>query len=396
MKKKCRMLLAPDTLFYKTPDGKYWSDTIYSYNFFERYMDIFDTIVIASRCKVVDYKNVIGFLRSDGPNIEVCELPNMRGMSAYIRNIIAFSRAAKKSCENVDCAIIRLPSVPASMVLHYFKKTKKPYSLEIVADPYDAYATNKMARLFFSRHMRRACRQANGVSYVTKFYLQNKYPGHNRTMHKNDSKYFESYYSTIRISEEYYSKPRNYFGKKHFTIIHTANNMNNNLKGHEVVIRAAEIVLKDGFDIDIKFVGDGELKKYFEELARQLGIGSKVSFTGMLANAEEVRKQLLEADLLVFPTKAEGLPRSVIESMAVGLPCISTPIAGIPELLTEEDMIEPNDIVGFAKRIEEFITNPEMMNQKSKRNIEVARNYREDILKERRDAFYRSLKELID
>ena len=386
-----RLLLAPDTLFFKTSDGKYWSDTIYSYEFFQRYMTVFDTVVIASRCQKASYEEVKGYLRSDGPRIEVCEMPSMRGMKAYLRNIVPFARGAKNSCKNVDCALIRLPSVPASMVLHYFKRTKKPFALEIVADPSDAYASNAIAKLLFTWHMKKACATANGVSYVTKYYLQQRYPSYCKKHGQKNGNHFESYYSTICIDDAFFSVPRDYTGKTRFEIIHTANNMNNTVKGHEVLLRAGKKVINDGFDIKIKFVGDGRLKSYFESLAEELGISERVEFTGMLSCLYKVREQLMSADMLVFPTKAEGLPRTIIESMAVGLPCISTPIAGIPELLESEDMIDPLDVNGFAKRIEDFLSDTEIMNKKSVRNIKVAKEYRDSVLKPKRDAFYQSL-----
>lgn len=392
MNKICRLLVAPDTLFLKTPDGKYWSDTIYSYDFFQRYMDVFEKIVIVSRCRNADYTEVKTFLRSDGENVEVRELPAMRGMKEYIKNLYLFMRQAKVACENTDCALIRLPSVPAAMVLHFFKKKKLPYALEIVADPYDAYASNKIAQIFFTFHMKKACREANGVSYVTKEYLQEKYPSHTRLSKRTDKDYFESYYSTIRLEASYFYGPRNYTNKTQFHIIHTANNMNNDIKGHEIVIRAGKKVIEKGFDIDITFVGDGTKRNEYEKLSEELGIKDKVKFTGLLSGADKVRDELLKADILVFPTKAEGLPRTVIEAMAVGLPCISTPIAGIPELLEAEDLFNPLDVDAFANRIVEFISNPLLMNSKSKRNFEIAQNYRESILKKRRDSFYQELK----
>ena len=78
--------------------------------------------------------------------------------------------------------------------------------------------------------------------------------------------------------------------------------------------------------------------------------------------------------------------------MAVGLPVISTPVAGIPELIEKEDMIDPTDIKGFAKRIIEFISNSKMMEEKSKRNIKKAKEYSETILCIKRNNFYEELK----
>lgn len=376
---------------YKTPDGKYWCPTIYDYSFFERYLQVFDKIVVASRVKNATYEEVKGFLRCDGPNMRVCDLPDMHGMLSYLKKIIPFMSAAKRATQKVDCAIIRLPSMPASMVLHFFKKTKKRYALEIVADPEDAYASSFIAKQLFTRLLKKQCLHADGVSYVTKSYLQKKYPSYRRK-YGNDGKHFESYYSTIRLNEDYFANPKSFLEKKKFTIIHTANNMNNNVKGHEELLLAVSLVVAKGYDVSVRFIGDGQLKEYFKRKAKQLGIDNRVTFVGRLAGSDAVRQELINADLLVFPTKAEGLPRSVIEAMAVGLPVISTPVAGIPELIEKEDMIDPTDIKGFAKRIIEFISNSKMMEEKSKRNIKKAKEYSETILCIKRNNFYEELK----
>lgn len=388
-----RLLVAPDSSMYKTPDGKYWCPTIYEYSFFERYLQVFDEIVVASRVKKVPYSEVKGFLRCDGDRMTVAELPDLHGMKAYIKQLPLFAKSAKNAIRGVDCAIFRLPSVPASMVLHYYKKTRKKYALEVVVDPEDAYASNIIAKNLFTELLKKQCLDADGVSYVTKFYLQKKYPSYRRK-HGKDGKHFESYYSTIRLSEDYFGTPKSYKGKKHFIIIHTANNMNNNVKGHEELLEAVKIVVNKGYDVRIRFVGDGSLRGFFEKRTKELKLKDKVTFVGRLAGSEAVRNELLNADLLVFPTKAEGLPRTVIEAMAVGLPCISTPVAGIPELLEKEDMVQPTDINGLAKRIIEFITNSILMEEKSKRNIVVARNYSEKELSVKRNKYYYKLKEI--
>ncbi|MDO4990728.1 MAG: glycosyltransferase family 4 protein, partial [Eubacteriales bacterium] len=87
---------------------------------------------------------------------------------------------------------------------------------------------------------------------------------------------------------------------------------------------------------------------------------------------------------------------TVIEAMAVGLPCISTPVAGIPELLEPEDMIAPTDVEGFADRIIDLLSDPETMEKKSARNIAKAKEYSDEQLQNKRNAFYGKLRLLAE
>ena len=82
-----KLLVALDSSMYKTPDGKYWCHTIYEYSFFERYLHVFDEIVVASRVKKADYNEIGCALRCDGPKMTVIDLPDMHGMSDYIKKL---------------------------------------------------------------------------------------------------------------------------------------------------------------------------------------------------------------------------------------------------------------------------------------------------------------------
>jgi glycosyltransferase involved in cell wall biosynthesis len=390
------LLIAADSLFYKTPDGKYWCKTIYNYNFWLRYLTVFESLNIVSRTKHVKYKEVEGYLEVNGPNIRISELPYMRGMKQYGKNYLSFSQKAKKAIENAECAIFRLPSVSADMVLKYYKKTGKPYALEVVADPFDAYASNKIAQVFYSKRLRMETLKANGVSYVTKFNLQSRYPSC-ANLNGETKNNFESYYSTINLMDSYFTAAKSYDSeKKQFTIVHTANSINNDIKGHEVVIRVLKQLRENGFDVQVIFIGDGTKKKHYEQLAKELDIEDFVTFTGLLSSPNEVRKILISGDIFVFPTKAEGLPRAIIEAMAVGLPVLSTPVNGIPELLENENMLDPQDVNGYVKRLIYLFENYRDMEKMSKINIEKAKDYTIDKLTLRRNEFYSKLRNLAE
>ncbi len=77
--------------------------------------------------------------------------------------------------------------------------------------------------------------------------------------------------------------------------------------------------------------------------------------------------------------------------MAQGLPCIASTVGGIPELLPSEDLVPPDNVAALADKIREVVTDPQRMNRMSARNLEKAKSYREETLRDRRNGFYRYL-----
>jgi glycosyltransferase involved in cell wall biosynthesis len=101
-------------------------------------------------------------------------------------------------------------------------------------------------------------------------------------------------------------------------------------KGHEVLLRAAEIVLRKRPDVRFQFVGDGTLKAALQEQALGLGIDGAVSFLGHRADVVEL---LRGSTAFAFPSFMEAFPNGLMEAMAAELPVVATQVGGIPELI---------------------------------------------------------------
>jgi len=164
-------------------------------------------------------------------------------------------------------------------------------------------------------------------------------------------------------------------------------------KAPDVLIDAVATCLEGGLDLKLVLVGDGKHRGELEAQAAKLNLGERVCFLGNLLAGEAVRTQFDRADLFVLPSHQEGLPRAMIEAMARALPCIGSTVGGIPELLPPEDIVPPGNVAALAGKIREVVSHPERMTRMSARNWEKAKDYREEVLRDRRIAFYRHVRD---
>ncbi len=105
-------------------------------------------------------------------------------------------------------------------------------------------------------------------------------------------------------------------------------------KGHTVLLEAVAQLRRQGFHTTVRVIGIGPFRDDLEKAASRLGIADAIEFTGALPPSE-VAAQLRQADVFCLPTFAEGLPVSIMEAMAIGVPVVTTYISGIPELVID-------------------------------------------------------------
>ncbi len=395
-----KVLVVIDAHLVRTPDGKVWSPTIYNYAFMARYLEVFEQAKIVAR--IEDRPNHNGFLNlCSGKNVEFFAIPEYRGPKEYIAKYFKIQNIAKSCFADVDCGIFRVPSTIGYKYAKLFAKTKKPYALEVVIDPWDFAAPGNLQsvfrpaiRLIWTKDLKKLCKKANGVSYVTKEALQSRYPAKARLDGKESKQYFESYYSSVELDKEFFEKDRIFDHKKYIDIIHIANNISNYVKGHKELIEAVAELHDKGINAKVTLVGDGPKIAEFEALAKERGIADNIRFIGRLATKQDVKKELLKHDIFVFPSHAEGLPRVVIEAMALSTPCISTNINGMPELIEQKYLVEVGQTTELADKILELWSDKKELKRVSKRNFKEAETYEKSILQKRRNDYYRKLANL--
>lgn len=132
------------------------------------------------------------------------------------------------------------------------------------------------------------------------------------------------------------------------------------IKGVSVLFEALERILPRFPDMHLTLIGDGPERADLEREAQMRGLGDVVIFAGYRSQAE-VAEALQEADLLVLPSFAEGVPVVLMEAMAAGLPVIASRVAGIPELVEDGVsglLVPPGDSDALAGAINELLVDP--------------------------------------
>ena len=132
-------------------------------------------------------------------------------------------------------------------------------------------------------------------------------------------------------------------------------------KGHDCVIRAIPRLVAAGHDVIYIVVGEGDDLTRLKNLAEEMGVSSRVRFTGALEAKALVEVYRL-ADLFVMPSTKEGFGIVFLEAMASGTPAFGLSVAGAQDALVdaEQDMgPDPNDLsIPLARALERGKPNP--------------------------------------
>jgi glycosyltransferase involved in cell wall biosynthesis len=136
-------------------------------------------------------------------------------------------------------------------------------------------------------------------------------------------------------------------------------NMHVHTKGHTFLIDAAAEVCPRFDRLKFVLVGDGELRKEFEDKVAALGLASRFVFLGA---RDDVSNLLACCDIGMLVSLAEGLPNSVLEYSAAGLPVVATGVGGIPEIIEDGVtgyIVPPKDAGAIVTAISKLLTDRE-------------------------------------
>jgi len=145
-------------------------------------------------------------------------------------------------------------------------------------------------------------------------------------------------------------------------------------KGLDATLHAIRLLKDKAVPVSLTLAGEGPEEPSLRALARELGIVDQISFGGFLER-EQLEEAYRRHHLFVHPSRTtpegdrEGIPNSVLEAMAYGLPVISTRHSGIPEAITDGQdglLVEHPDPPSLATAIRQLIENPSLYERLSR------------------------------
>ena len=373
---------------YYDDAGNRYTNGSYSKEVWDVYLSVFSEIKIVMRKDDNFYpKEIIEKEMNIIPsNIQFVPLQDVNSSIHEFLN--PFNRRKRRkmveeAMADGDVVIVRLPGL--NYALSCAKRLGKKNLIEVVGCPFDSLWNHswkgKILAIpsFFS--MRHIVRNSDNVIYVTKYFLQKRYPTQGRSINCSNVRL-----DYVGSSEERVFLPYN--DSEPFKI-GTACGLGVKYKGQQYVIKAIGKLKQAGFtNIEYHLAGEGDAR-YLKAIAKKYDVVKNIKFLGAIPHAE-IFSWYKTLDLYIQPSLSEGLPRSLIEAMGCGTPCAGSNAGGIPELLDSSVIFRKRDVNAILEIIKRMM-DPQVALQQSRMNLSKSMEYSADVLAQRRIRFMREL-----
>jgi glycosyltransferase involved in cell wall biosynthesis len=348
-------------------------------------LQIFDKVILMAPVSV---KNADNYVDVKTLGIDVLGLPftslnpgHLLSKRKYIFDLLSKHLTS-------DTVIIDQESAAFSpIVLDFAIKYKVPYAMRMVADPYDFFSRKaykgfgrQLFRYYFYFKTRYYCYNATVVFYVTKQYLQQRYPtkGNSFSM------------SGVILREDSFIAP-NTIDKKGDLNLLWIGHYTQPAKGALLLLKALVMVRKKGYGFKLTLIGNGTYKRECIAFVLKHKLQGVVRFLPQMSHSPEFFKEFTAADLFVLPSFHEGLPRVLLEAMARSIPCVAFDTGGIKEILNEDGLVKKKNPEGLANKIVEVMADPLLRKRMAETNFVTAKKYEKNLLDEE---FCKGLEEL--
>jgi glycosyltransferase involved in cell wall biosynthesis len=152
-------------------------------------------------------------------------------------------------------------------------------------------------------------------------------------------------------------------------------------KGFDDLVKAFVEVVEQVPSARLVFCGSGETD-YARDLARELGILDNLVFRGWIPETE-IAGELSTAAVFCLPSYDEGLPMGILEAMSSGVAVVTTPVGGVPDVLTHERnalLVEPGDIADLGKQLARLLIDAELRERLAQEALQDSVAFRPDTI----------------
>jgi len=381
-----------DGPLHKDSNGCYCSTTLTN-EMFSRYFAVVDELYVVTRCqKLTQSYDEYHMQPLDTTNIHIIEVDNM--LSA--KGILSYRRNIKKELEDIigesDMFFARMPSLISNALISEAKKVGKKVLGEIGGCAWDSYWNHSIRGKLLAPYMfwaeKKYVSELDFAVYVTERFLQKRYPNRNNSTNcsnvyiREDINALQERIDSIEKSD--IRKP---------TFIQVVNSVDVRYKGEQYIIKAMKQLLDYNIEAKYIIVGPGK-GNFIKKQAKKYEVEDNVFLLGPKTK-DEILMLISKSDLYVQPSKQEGLPRSVIEAMSAACPAVGSRLAGIPELLDDTCLFNPNNTHEIVSVIRNIL-NKKTLKEQATINHNKAEKYYVDILESRRKNFFLKYRESIE
>ena len=387
-RKKVRAIFCHDLPVYKDINGDYCSTTLTD-EVFARSLDVADELIAAVRVYQIDktyqeaHQEKISL-----SHIRFLDIPNMNTVKGFFTVIPRIKKTLLKAVACSDLVFIR-GGVLALLAVDAARKLNKAYVLECAGEVFINYwlhsTLGKIAAPYMEYRVRRDVWNASFVLYVTKEYLQKKYPSRGAACAVSDVVIAQTDEGILnRRIEKIRNKKRGAF------VIGTTAHLATKNKGQQDVLRAMDM-LRDKMDIRYELAGGGD-ESYLKSQVQKYHLTDRVTFMGQLRH-EEVLSWIDGIDLYIQPSFSEGLSRALVEAMSRGCPAIASDIAGNRELLEKKMLFPAGNAGALCKRLVENLHGS--LEEQAEKNFYKAKEYEAEKLDKKRREFFERYRDCV-
>ena len=368
--------------FYKF-DGAVYTKLAFSYGYWSQYLDYFDEVKVVARVERVVKLDPL-MVRADGGGVKFLEMPYYVGPKKFFLSLPKLLFFAFRYVRDNRFFILRSGNV-SNLLFLYIVLFRRKYLREfpgniqqgVVGYSGDRAWARSLAFFLdaFAKIQARHAEANSFVSHSVKAIYETGKPSY--------------VFSSFDVEEIGLSK--NNYSLEGVARLITLGRLENE-KGHMDLLSAMVALRSEGMACSLTIIGDGTARSSLEAFSDRNVLDC--NFLGAMTDRSGIFNAMCSHDIFVLPSHTEGMPRALLEAMALGLPCVATSVGGVPEVILPDCLVPPKKPSDLAKAIANLCGDENERREQGQRNyLFVRERYSLEKLKSAQRSFWSCLYE---